>query len=279
MPTPANAASSIEATTALLREELPQLEQHQQALEKDLAAVTERLESVRGALTALEALSIAAVPTPRVEAEARTGEPVAPAPAAPAAEPVPAEEPAPAPEAEAASEPAPVTEPESEAAPEPAATPDVPAQRTPRSAAPARKAASAAKKPARPASRAKSAKPAAKSRPARKTSAVKATKTAKSTARSTSTAKTTKAKNVQKAEKTTDQAPSPAPQNTGLTEQVAAVLARNGDTPLRARDVAKELGRDDSTGAINTVRSTLDRLVATSRARRAGRGLYQAPAS
>ncbi|WP_055598938.1 hypothetical protein [Streptomyces aureus] len=65
----------------------------------------------------------------------------------------------------------------------------------------------------------------------------------------------------------------------GLTEQVAAVLTQSPDSPMRARDVAKALGRDSSTGAINTVRSTLDRLVATSRASRAGRGLYQAPVS
>ncbi|MFF5921999.1 hypothetical protein ACFY8C_27195 [Streptomyces flavochromogenes] len=69
-----------------------------------------------------------------------------------------------------------------------------------------------------------------------------------------------------------------APQESGgLTEQVAAVLTQSPDSPMRARDVAKALGRDSSTGAVNTVRSTLDRLVATSRASRAGRGLYQAP--
>ncbi|MFV2117481.1 hypothetical protein ACE14D_03170, partial [Streptomyces sp. Act-28] len=50
---------SIEATTALLRAELPRLEERQQALEKELASVTDRLESVRSALTALQALSAA----------------------------------------------------------------------------------------------------------------------------------------------------------------------------------------------------------------------------
>ncbi|MFF3691252.1 hypothetical protein [Streptomyces sp. NPDC002187] len=65
----------------------------------------------------------------------------------------------------------------------------------------------------------------------------------------------------------------------GLTDQVIAVLARTPETPLRARDVAEALGRDDTTGNINTIRSTLDRLIATSRAHRAGRGLYQAPAN
>ncbi|WP_432100795.1 hypothetical protein [Streptomyces sp. WAC 04229] len=62
-----------------------------------------------------------------------------------------------------------------------------------------------------------------------------------------------------------------------FTDEVIDVLARNPRVALRARDVAKALGRDEDSGSINAVRSTLDRLVATSRAQRAGRGLYQAP--
>lgn len=77
------------------------------------------------------------------------------------------------------------------------------------------------------------------------------------------------------------EAASPAesgPRGSRFTEQVIAVLARNPHVALRARDVAEALGRDENAGSINAVRSTLDRLVATSRARRAGKGLYQAPA-
>ncbi|MFV2121252.1 hypothetical protein ACE14D_23560, partial [Streptomyces sp. Act-28] len=62
----------------------------------------------------------------------------------------------------------------------------------------------------------------------------------------------------------------------GLTELVLGALRESGSTPVRARDVNQALKRDDSPGSINAVRSTLDRLVATSRAHRAGRGLYQA---
>ncbi|MFI9730475.1 hypothetical protein [Streptomyces sp. NPDC052092] len=69
-----------------------------------------------------------------------------------------------------------------------------------------------------------------------------------------------------------------APRSSRFTEQVIAVLARDPRVALRARDVAEALGRDESAGSINAVRSTLDRLVATSRARRTGKGLYQAPA-
>ncbi|WP_406307126.1 hypothetical protein OHA61_38995 [Streptomyces sp. NBC_00885] len=58
-----------------------------------------------------------------------------------------------------------------------------------------------------------------------------------------------------------------------------AILSNSGGKAVRARDVAEALGRDDTLNGSNTVRSTLDRLVATSRAQRAGRGHYQAPAS
>ncbi|MFF0300097.1 hypothetical protein ACFYTV_05395 [Streptomyces sp. NPDC004562] len=61
-----------------------------------------------------------------------------------------------------------------------------------------------------------------------------------------------------------------------LTEQILEYFARAGDAEVRARDVAAALGRDTDSGSINAVRSTLDRLVGTSRVRRAGRGLYRA---
>ena len=61
-----------------------------------------------------------------------------------------------------------------------------------------------------------------------------------------------------------------------LTEQILAYFAEAGDVHVRARDVAAALGRDTDSGSINAVRSTLDRLVGTSRVRRVGRGLYGA---
>ncbi|MFJ8357256.1 hypothetical protein [Streptomyces sp. NPDC093984] len=61
-----------------------------------------------------------------------------------------------------------------------------------------------------------------------------------------------------------------------LTEQILDYLAQVGDTDVRARDVATALGRATDSGSINAVRSTLDRLVGTSRVRRTGRGLYRA---
>jgi hypothetical protein len=64
-----------------------------------------------------------------------------------------------------------------------------------------------------------------------------------------------------------------------LTEQIMAYFAEVGDVDVRARDVAAALGRDSDSGSINGVRSTLDRLVGTSRVQRTGRGLYRAKRS
>ncbi|MFC8430102.1 hypothetical protein [Streptomyces sp. NPDC057253] len=74
-------------------------------------------------------------------------------------------------------------------------------------------------------------------------------------------------------------APTDEQQYGKLTEQILAYFAEVGDVEVRARDVAAALGRDADSGSINAVRSTLDRLVASSRVRRAGRGLYRAGSS
>ncbi|MDQ0847345.1 hypothetical protein [Streptomyces sp. V1I6] len=229
---------SIATTTAMLQTELPQLEEHQQALQKELEQVTERLESVRGALTALNALAGTTLPQPRTEVPAPTDTAVE-APTEPANDPTP--EPVPAPVDEAL--------PPNDTA--------VPAQK--KASSPRRSPSKAGAAPRRKAAPKAADEPAPKRRRTKKAVGGKAT-----------TAKT--AQETAPVEAATQDAG-------GLTEQVIAVLADRPDTPLRARDVAQALGRDDTTGNINTVRSTLDRLVATSRAHRAGRGLYQAPAN
>lgn len=61
-----------------------------------------------------------------------------------------------------------------------------------------------------------------------------------------------------------------------LTHQILAFFAETGEADVRARDVAAALGRDSDSGSVNAVRSTLDRLVGTSRIQRTGRGLYRA---
>lgn len=210
MSSSSTAVHSIDATTAALQKELPLLERLQQDLEKELASVSERVLSVRTALTAL--LALADTPAPRTVQE--TPEP---------------------------------TVVESEAAVETSETV------TSQDSSPV------------PAPR-KATKP--RSTGGRKTAASSASRPKKGPS------------SKQPRITTAAQGAASAPQESGgLTEQVAAVLTQSPDSPMRARDVAKALGRDSSTSAINTVRSTLDRLVATSRASRAGRGLYQAPAS
>lgn len=237
-----NPAGSITEATTLLQAELPQLEEYQQTLEKELASVTGRLESVRSALSALQALSATPIPAPR-EAE-RADATATDSPAV---------------VEEEASEPL-LSEEAPTAAPAPQ---DPPAAK----AKPAARAAATGKRPARAASAGKEAQ-------ARKqTQAKKAGKQARAPKKNAPAQdKTRKAP-----AKSRDTAGSALSDAAGLTDQVVAVLTRNADTPLRARDVAQALGRDGSTGSVNTVRSTLDRLVATSRAHRAGRGLYQAP--
>ncbi len=56
-------------------------------------------------------------------------------------------------------------------------------------------------------------------------------------------------------------------------------FAEVGDRDVRARDVAAALGHDTDSGSIKAVRGTLDRLVATHRVQRTGRGLSRAPRS
>jgi outer membrane biosynthesis protein TonB len=236
MTSSTNPSGSITEATALLQAELPQLEEYQQTLEKELASVTERLESVRSALTALQALSATPIPAPR-EAESVVATAI--------------DSPPEVAEEEAVSEPLP--------AEEPAAAPasEDPAEQKAKPAARTRKA--AGKRPAKAAPAAKRAQ-------------------AKKTGKQAQAKKSAPAQDKKKAPVKSEDTAGPAvADSSGLTDQVVAVLTRNAGTPLRARDVAQALGRDDSTGSINTVRSTLDRLVATSRAHRAGRGLYQAP--
>ncbi|MFB8077139.1 hypothetical protein [Streptomyces sp. NPDC056013] len=242
MPSTSTGIPSFDATTAALEAELPQLEQLQQDLEKELAAVSDRVLSVRAALTAL--LALADTPAPRavqeqVQVQVQEADPepkLKPKPEPKSAQVPKSEQKQKQAQAQAESEAA------VEAAPEtvkPEESGSVPA---PRKATASR---STRERKAPPRARRGKERPSAKK---------------------------------PRVTPTPQQTPSATQGSTGLTEQVAAVLTQSPDSPMRARDVAKALGRDSSTGAINTVRSTLDRLVATSRADRAGRGLYQAPA-
>ncbi|WP_406381716.1 hypothetical protein [Streptomyces sp. NBC_01618] len=267
---------TIEATTAVLQAELPRLEQHQQTLEKELATVTERLESVRTALTALRVLSTAPVPSSNTEAEdiRAEGTKVADVPAGGVTA-----------EAEAGAESVVIARipHQAQESIDTAVRAEAPQEQA-AAAAPARR--TARKTSAPKAGKQAPAKPKSTGGQAKKAVAVKDTKdtkaAAKPAAKPAAAGKTTKAATKPaKAKAPKKAAPAaPAVDDSGsLTELAMKVLAKFGDTPVRAREVTKALGRELTPNSINTVRSTLDRLVATSRAHRAGRGLYQAPAN
>ncbi|WP_406494470.1 hypothetical protein OG936_11970 [Streptomyces sp. NBC_00846] len=269
---------TIEATTAVLQAELPRLEQHQQTLEKELATVTERLESVRTALTALRVLSAAPVPSSNTEAEdiRAEGNKVADVPAGDVeAEDVTAET-----AAGAKNVVAPRIPRQAQESIDTAVQAEAPQEQA-AAAAPARR--TARKAPASKAGKQAPAKPKTTRGQAKKAVAVKDTKTAaKPAAKPAVAVKATKAATKPAKAKAPKKAAPAAPvvdDSGNLTEMAMKVLATFGDTPVRAREVTKALGRELTPNSINTVRSTLDRLVATSRAHRAGRGLYQAPAN
>jgi hypothetical protein len=196
----------VASTIDQLQSELPALEAQQGTLEKDLAAVTGRLEAVRAALTSLHALS--SVPV------VQEGAPVA--------------------EPQAAVETAPEDTTEQPAAPAPEAA--TKRRGAGRKAAAGRK--SAVDKAAVPAPRT-----------AKKAAVVKATKKA-----------------------------APAKRTQGLTESIVDTLAKSGSS-MKAGEINKSLGRDDTNANVNAVRTALERLVKASRAQRVGRGLYQTAAS
>lgn len=245
----------IETTLELLRTELPQLEKHQQTLETDLAVVTERLESVRLALRSLEALA------PAPLARAATAVPAVPSGSADSV----GEQ-----GSEAAQAPAPVAPPRPATEEKPQATRG---KKATGEAKPAAGKATAGRKRAASAAEGKVPRPraakktvAAKKQPAKKTAVVK--KEAKATAPKDVPAGAGKAAQATPAEQ-------PKKRASGLTKDVVAHLAKAG-APVKAREVNLALGRDDTNGSINAVRTSLERLVKAGQAHRPGRGLYQA---
>ncbi|MFF8912126.1 hypothetical protein ACF08M_02105 [Streptomyces sp. NPDC015032] len=278
-----NTLGTIDATTALLQAELPRLEQRQQTLEKELATVTERLESVRTALTALRTLSVSPIPSSNADAqEDKAGEDNAEDVKAEAEGVVAPRIPQQAQDSVDSATQAEVPQEAAEAAQESATAAPARRRAARKTSAPKGRKQAAAKpksergqvKKATAATSAKDAepaKPAKAAAPAKKAAAAKGKK-AVAPAKAAKPAKATAPK------KATPAAPA-ADDSGSLTEMAVKVLAKFGDTPVRAREVTKALGRELTPNSINTVRSTLDRLVATSRAHRAGRGLYQAPAN
>ncbi|GAA1906532.1 hypothetical protein [Streptantibioticus ferralitis] len=71
---------------------------------------------------------------------------------------------------------------------------------------------------------------------------------------------------------------SPAKRMRGLSESIVACLER-AEGPLRAGEVNEALGRENTAGSVNSVRTALERLAVAARVQRVERGLYQTPQS
>ena len=259
-----SADNSVGSTIEALKAELPQLEKQQEALKGDLDAVTQRLEVVSTALSSLQALSGAAsLP------QAGNGDIAEAKPAAGNTATDTATETESKPSAEAATR-------------TPAAT---------RKAAIGRQRSKAKSttsgRTAKTATKAAAKKTAAAKKPAKKAAAKD---TGKTTAKTTTKATTKAAKATEKGAQTSEKATAKATEktakaagasserSTGLSESVLGALRKAG-RPMRASEVNEALGRDETRTNVNSVRNTLERLRTTDRAKRSGRGLYEAAAT
>jgi hypothetical protein len=256
-----SADNSVGSTIEALKAELPQLEKQQEALKGDLDSVTKRLEVVSTALSSLQALSGAPLLPQGANGDIAEAKPAAEDTAATAtdaateAEPKLAAEAAPATRTPAATRKAAIGRQRSKAK----STTGGRAAKTATKAA--GKKTAAAKKPAK--------KAAAKDTAKATTKAVKVTE---------KTAQTSEKATAKATEKTAKAAGTSSERSTGLAESVLGCLKKAG-RPMRASEVNEALGRDETRTNVNSVRNTLERLRTTDRAKRSGRGLYEAAAT
>ncbi len=247
--------SGVESTLALLQAELPRLEEQRRTLEQELAAVTDRLDAARAALTGLQTLA------------------AAPALQEAAAEVAPAIEQAPEVTVPAAAE-VPAKRRTTRTTPQPTAkTP--PAERTTAARKTATGRTAAGKATGTPS--AKTRRPAASSAKSRKAAVpakpAVAAETAAAAKATVAVAKTEPIEPIEPMEST--ESAEPKKRTSGLAESILAHLAE-ADGPARAGDIAQALGRETTPGSVNAVRTALERLVKASKAQRSGRGLYLA---
>ncbi|MFI0773805.1 prephenate dehydrogenase [Streptomyces sp. NPDC021212] len=262
-----SADNSVGSTIEALKAELPELEKQQEALKGDLDAVTQRLEVVSTALTSLQALSGATTLPQAANGDIAEAKPAATATdAATGTEAMPAADAAAATRTPAATRKAAIGRQRSKAK----STAGGRAAKTATKAA-AKK--TAAKKPAKKAAAKDTAKPTTKAT----TKAAKATEKSAQTSEKAATKATAKA-TAKPAEKSAKAAGTSSERSTGLSESVLGALKKAG-RPMRASEVNEALGRDETRTNVNSVRNTLERLRTTDRAKRSGRGLYEAAAT
>jgi hypothetical protein len=253
--------SSIASTIEVLQTELPQLQGRKQELEKELASVTERLEAGQVALNSLQALVGAPVPS---------ADPVSALPVSALPESALPEENADI--AAVQPQPQPAVEDQASAhQPEAVPAPRQASESKPRQGAKAGKATAEPKKARKTEKPQQATGRAGKSTGAStsaKATSVKAA-SAKTASAKTASAKATSAKAT--SEKTASEKQVRTP---GLSQSIVAVLAKS-KSPLRAGEVNQALGRENTNGSVNSVRTALERLTANRDVRRVGRGLYQ----
>ncbi|MFD7503237.1 prephenate dehydrogenase [Streptomyces sp. NPDC059850] len=265
-----SADNSVGSTIEALKAELPQLEKQQEALKGDLDAVTQRLEVVSTALSSLQALSGATSLPQAGNGDIAQAKPVSKdtattTEAAAEGDPKLAAEAAPATRTPAATRKAAIGRQRSKAA---KSTTGGRAAKTATKAAGKK---TAAKKPAKKAA----AKDTATAKPVAKATAKATTKAVKATEKSAPASEKATAKAT---EKTAKAAGTSSERSTGLAESVLGALKKAG-RPMRASEVNDALGRDETRTNVNSVRNTLERLRTTDRAKRSGRGLYEAAAT
>jgi hypothetical protein len=248
--------SSIASTIEVLQTELPQLHGRKQELEKELASVTERLEAGQVALNSLQALVGAPVPS---------ADPVSALPVSALPESALPEENADI----AAVQPQPQPAVEDQAsAHQPEA---VPAPRQASESKP-RQGAKTGKATAEPKKARKTEKPQQATGRAGKSTG--ASTSAKATSVKAASAKTASAKAASEKAASEKTASEKQVRTPGLSQSIVAVLAKS-KSPLRAGEVNQALGRENTNGSVNSVRTALERLTANRDVRRVGRGLYQ----
>ncbi|MEU8924347.1 hypothetical protein AB0D10_25970 [Kitasatospora sp. NPDC048545] len=290
------ADSRFSDTISALEGELPGIEARRRGLEAELAAVVAHENALRGALESLRALS--GLPLPQIAVAVENAAPL-----------TTREEVDVAPPSQQGQRPAELPAAETEALPTQGQGQDQDQDRAPLKRAATAKKATAKKATAKKTAAKKTvgakketakrtaakktttkettAKTAAtkKAAAATRTPAKKATSRARVTtaARKPGTTTATAAGEARTAEPqthgtaetgTAETGPASRRRSTGVTaEKVLAVLA-GAERPLRAREVATELRIDGGQGAVNALRTMLERLTKAGRAQRPGRGLY-----
>ncbi|MER5868066.1 hypothetical protein [Kitasatospora sp. NPDC002040] len=260
--------SGVGSTITLLEARLPAAQERRRALEQELAAVTAQIDAMTGVLEGLRTL--AATPLDH------RGEPAAPArPTASSAAPQTADEQTATAESDAKPVPAPTRTPRKRTGQKNPATTTAEKKTNTRKSTAHKTVSPKNTDPASAPTVTPTQPTAAAKKTTAKAAAKKTAKAAKGTTPKTAAKKTPAAGNPPVA--AVSDAPTPGQRRSVAdADSVLSVLAKMAG-PLRAREVAEELGLEAVAANVNAIRTQLERLAKAGRAQRTGRGQY-APA-